>query len=291
MPGTNDPTFTTTYESVFADIENIEPRPSHYIAYLGDGGVQEVTYTGENEMPHTMIWPPTITRDTVGNREDAFINHHSRFFENYISRRPRIPEETISTLREMKERIDSSSAIDFITLAGGAPRDLYLRFEEGRSKDVKDYDIFVKSDAPAIRAALIATGFTRIMRVDDQEYENDEDNPDHFKAIYEAKFGDLEVNVMLVEDNESTAQGIIDNFACSLSKFELNLDNMEVTAHKEALLSIASNTLIFKEGVRGSYKEKICGYFSDYSVGSYQEAVFKLLDIELNSMTKSIEIG
>lgn len=220
------------------------------------------------------------------------ISSELRFDSNTLRlRRHTLPLEVVSSLKEIKQKFDNSTNLEFITLAGGAPRDLYMRFTEDRSKDVNDYDIFIKSRLVAIRSLLMGLGFTNIVRKDDEDYENDEDNPNQFNAIYDTEYNGLKVNIMVMEDNDATSQSIIDNFACSMSKFELDIETMEVTAHKEALLSIASETLIFKESVRENYKEKVCNYFSEYTVGSYQQAVFKLLDIQLGAMTKRITIG
>lgn len=230
----------------------------------------------------------------------ATAQHEARnYFSNltsslYYNRRHRLsflPEEVITSLKEIKQKLDNATQIDFITLAGGAPRDLYMKYTEGRSKGVKDYDIFVKSNLLSALSILRDLGFYDIIRVDDEDYENNEENPDRFKAIYEAEYDGLNINIIVVDDNNPTSQSVIDNFACSMSKFELDIETMEIIAHKEALLSIASETLIFKDGVRETYEEKVCGYFPEYTVGSYQQAVFKFLDKELGAMTCTIDIG
>ncbi len=176
-------------------------------------------------------------------------------------------------------------SLEFITLAGGAPRDYYMNSMGWTdAKPVKDYDIFVfDSDDGFSVEDLYTAGFENVSSLGAEDYDNsgNEDNV-IIDSVYRCYYEGLELNVIIT--NQVTSEDIINNFGCSLSKFELDVETGQSKATKEARLSLMSRSLIFKPETSDNYKRKIKAYFPSFTERSYEQAAMYIIDKQIRSL-------
>lgn len=264
-----------------------EPEESLQVGTSSENGYM-VQFNRENGITERIPIDSTI-RGTLNQSTVIIDDLSSPSFEISSSPITYISNSIGVKLYEIRESLNSMQ-INYITIAGGAPRDIYFNsFDMKHSKSVKDFDIYVMnlSDDPIEVSELEAFGFTNVTLLGVEDYQND---GEPISQVIYAKYKGLEVN-LVVYGQEITKEEIIDNFSCSLSKFELDIDRNLVIPHKEALLSISSKTLIFKPETRDSYKHKIKSYFSAYRTGTYQDAVLSILDRELSKLESQTSAG
>lgn len=234
----------------------------------------------------------TISNDFGMNpRYNEYLESFQRFYES-TSNSYSLSSSDLETLRSIVDDA-TSEGYKFITLAGGAPRDLYFNQVNAlHAKSIEDFDMYFSTLGSIGVSHLEHLGFTDVRVLSSEEYENEDEgfDPDW---VAEGYYNGLKINFIVFTNTTRTINKdeLINSFACSLSKFELDLERNRIVAFKEARLSMASKTLIFKPNTKASYLSKIRRYFPTYVVGSYQEAAIKLIDKEVNRLPQYHSTG
>lgn len=200
----------------------------------------------------------------------------------------RLNYTVLDRLRKVEEILRSANILT-ITLAGGAPRDLYNNILSPvySERFVKDFDYFLECDISYISKPILESlGFEDVTVLSNEDYELE----DLLAPIFVARgyYKGLEIN-FVVQQEGITSDELIQDFSCSLSKFELILETGALKATKEARLSMLSKVLVFKPNTSDSYKLKVSNYFPDFRVGSYQDAVMALVDKQINTLPEYFE--
>lgn len=289
------------YQSTLSLTEQEEQDYFNTVYYTGNGEQTNPEPSEEREMPHTTnIWSrveetnngfirSTIPADMMSVFASMEATSGSTMYSNAMN--PLEINSVTEVIKDLKLMFEDSMHFDLITIAGGAPRDMYMStFTPSLAKKVRDIDVYVRPTSSNYNSrSLTGIGFNRVYRLNSADYESEEQEG-FIESIYEAEYRRFNVNIIVTYNEQATTEDVINSFCCSLSKFHINLDTLSIVPNNEALLSIATKTIIFDGDSRDNYKDKIMGYYPTFNTGTFQSALFKLLDEELNTFNKNYHL-
>jgi hypothetical protein len=166
-----------------------------------------------------------------------------------------------------------------VILAGGAPRDMYL----GRTP--RDYDFYVYMSDDHYEPEdhdFYEEGFDFVEYIG-QEYPGTPTSS--IISVWEMEGCGSRINVIVI-NQMLTPTDLVDPFHCSLSKFYYDFETRSPVATPPARLAIATKRLTFSDNCSNSYKQKISGYFPDYTHYTYEQIALALIEQAVNSVPK-----
>ena len=177
-----------------------------------------------------------------------------------------------SILHNVKDLLSQISQV--ICLAGGAPRDFYLK------NPITDYDFYVHSTTSLSISTLESLGFTEI-------YIANTDSYPHILAsqVIYCNYGDYLINIVVLPELLTTQQ-VLDTFSCTLSKCYFDFDTNTVVATKELRLAVSTRSLVFTDNIRDNYRDKMLRKFPRYTVRTELEVVYHLIELAVDSCHK-----